>query len=300
VTVTARDQRLGGRTLPGTRRPAASRPRPRLLPTVALLAGALYCLLPVLWVLIAASKSSAELFSTFTLAPGTALLDNVRDLSAYREGQFWRWIANTGIYAGGGAVLSTLLSAISGFTLAKYRFRGRNLIFNLLLAGVLLPQVTLAVPQYLLLSKAGLAGSYWSVLLPSIISPYGIYLARIYAAAAIPDDLLEAARLDTRSELRIFQRVALPLMLPGMVTVLLFQFVAIWNNFLLPFVMLADDDMFPLTVGLYTWLNQGTYQAPLYALVITGCLLSILPLVALFLSLQRYWRLDLVTGALKQ
>jgi multiple sugar transport system permease protein len=279
-------------------RTPASR-RWRLLPTLALVAGALYCLLPVIWVPIAATKTGAELFTSLTLLPGHGLVENLRDLSAYRGGQFWRWMLNSAIYTGVGAALSAALSAVTGYALAKYRFRGSRLIFNVLIAGVLVPQITLAVPQYLLLAKVGMAGPYWSVLLPSIISPYGIYLARIYAAAAIPDEMVEAARLDTDSELRIFRSVALPLMLPGMVTVFLVQFVAIWNNFLLPFIMLSDDDKFPITVGLYTLLSQGASRPVLYTLVITGAMLSIIPLVALFLSLQRYWRLDLITGGLK-
>jgi len=301
VTTTVDATRRPGRLrLQGVsqRQPPASQ-RWRLLPTLVLVAGALYCLLPVIWVPMAATKTGAELFTTFTLAPGHGLIGNLRELSAYRGGQFWRWMLNSAVYTGFGAALSAMLSAVTGYALAKYRFRGRKLVFNLLIAGVLVPQITLAVPQYLLLAKVGLAGSYWSVLLPSIFSPYGIYLARIYATAAIPDEMLEAARLDTASELRVFRSVAIPLMLPGMVTVFLVQFVAIWNNFLLPFIMLSDDDRFPITVGLYTLLSQGASQPALYTLVITGALLSTVPLVALFLSLQRYWRLDLITGGLK-
>ncbi len=203
------------------------------------------------------------------------------------------------MYAGGGAVCSALVSAAAGFALAKYRFRGREAMFNLLLAGVLVPQVTLAIPQYLLLAKVGLPDTYWSVLLPSIISPYGIYLLRIYSAAAVPDELLEAGRIDGAGEWRLFRSVALPVMLPGLVTVVLIQFVTIWNNFLLPYIMLADDHKFPLTVGLYTLLAQSVSKPALYTLAITGALLSIIPLVALFLLLQRYWRIDLVSGSLK-
>jgi multiple sugar transport system permease protein len=145
----------------------------------------------------------------------------------------------------------------------------------------------------------GLTGTYWSVLLPSIISPYGIYLARIYAAAAVSDSVIEAARIDGASELQIVRRVAMPMMAPGLVTVFLFQFVAIWNNFLLPFIMLGDDQKYPVTVGLYTMLLQGANQPAQYSLVITGSLLSVFPLIALFLSLQRYWRVDLSSGAVK-
>jgi multiple sugar transport system permease protein len=270
-----------------------------VLPTLALVLGAVYCLLPVAWVIVAASKSSAQLFSTFTFAPGTSLWSNVVDLTAYQNGVYWRWMANSALYAGLGALLSAGVSGLTGYTLAKFRFPGRTAIFNVLLAGVLVPAIILAVPQYLFLAKVGLTDNYLSVLLPSILSPYGIYLARIYAAAAIPDALLEAARTDGASELRMFRTVALPIMLPGLVTVFLFQFVAIWNNFLLPFIMLGDDRKFPVTVGLYTLLNRGNTVPALYTLVITGALLSIIPLVALFLSLQRYWRVDLFSGAIK-
>jgi multiple sugar transport system permease protein len=283
----------GHRATAGKRRPYG------IAPTAILLLGALYCLLPVSWVLIAATKSKAELFSTSTFTPGTGLLSNISDLADYRGGVFWLWMLNTLLYAGGGALLSTVVSAVSGYALAKYSFRGRNLIFNLLIGGILVPAVVLAVPQYLLFSKIGLADTYWSVLLPQILHPYSIYLARIYATAAIPDALLEAGRIDGAGHLLLLRRVALPLMLPGMVTIFLFQFVAIWNNFLLPFIMLGDDQKFPLTVGLYTLLAAGANQPSLYNLILTGTLISIIPLIALFLTMQRYWRTDLAGGAVK-
>jgi multiple sugar transport system permease protein len=269
------------------------------LSAVVLLLGAAYCLLPVVWVVIAATKGTSELFSTSTFVPGAALFDNITRLAGYRDGLFWQWAANTALYAGVGAALSAGLSGLTGYTLAKYAFPGRGVVFNVLLAGVLVPGVVLAVPQYLLLAKIGLADTYLSVLLPSVVSPFGIYLARVYAAAAVPDSVLEVARTDGAGELRIFLRVALPMMVPGLVTVFLFQFVAIWNNFLLPYIMLGDDRKFPLTVGLVTMLKQGNAQPALYNLVITGALLSVLPLIALFLTLQRYWRIDLMTGAVK-
>ncbi|MFF7486944.1 carbohydrate ABC transporter permease [Streptomyces luteogriseus] len=275
------------------------RRRIALIPTVTLLLGALYCLLPVAWVVIAATKSGRELFSTFTFLPGTGFAANVRDLTAYRDGVYWQWMANSALYAGLGALLSTCVSAVSGYALAVYRFRGRETIFNVLLAGVLMPPVILAVPQYLLLAKADLTDSYLSVLLPQILFPYGVYLARIYAAAAVPADVVEAGRMDGAGEWRIFTRIALPMMIPGMVTVFLFQFVAIWNNFLLPYIMLSDDERFPITLGLFTLLEQGANTPALYTLVITGAFLAVLPLVALFLVIQRFWSLDLLSGAVK-
>ncbi|MDQ1014039.1 carbohydrate ABC transporter permease [Streptomyces afghaniensis] len=286
--------------VPGTAqgRPPLRR-RIALIPTVTLLLGAIYCLLPVAWVVIAATKSGSELFSTFTFLPGTGFADNFHDLSAYRDGVYWEWMGNSALYAGLGALLSTCVSAFSGYALATYRFRGRETIFNVLLAGVLMPPVILAIPQYLLLAKADLTDSYLSVLLPQILSPYGVYLARIYAAAAVPADVVEAGRMDGASEWRIFTRIALPMMIPGMVTVFLFQFVAIWNNFLLPYIMISDDEKFPITLGLFTLLEQGANTPALYTLVITGAFLAVLPLVALFLVIQRFWSLDLLSGAVK-
>ncbi|MFE0387894.1 carbohydrate ABC transporter permease [Streptomyces bungoensis] len=286
-------------TTPGTAQGPPLRRRIALIPTVTLLLGAVYTLLPVAWVVIASTKSGRELFSTFTFLPGSGFTGNLRDLDAYRGGIYWSWMGNSALYAGLGAVLSTAVSAFSGYALATYRFRGRETMFNVLLAGVLMPPVILAVPQYLLLAKADLTDSYLSVLLPQILSPYGVYLSRIYAAAAVPADVVEAGRMDGAGEWRIFTRIALPMMVPGLVTVFLFQFVAVWNNFLLPYIMLSDDEKFPLTLGLYTLLEQGANTPALYTLVITGAFLAVLPLIALFLVVQRFWSLDLLSGAVK-
>ena len=286
-------------TTPGTAQGPPLRRRTALVPTVTLLIGAVYTLLPVAWVVIASTKSGHELFSTFTFLPGTGFTGNIRDLNAYRDGIYWEWMGNSALYAGLGALLSTAVSAFSGYALATYRFRGRETMFNILLTGVLMPPVILAVPQYLLLAKANLTDSYLSVLLPQVLSPYGVYLSRVYAAAAVPADVVEAGRMDGASEWRIFTRIALPMMIPGMVTVFLFQFVAVWNNFLLPYIMLSDDERFPLTLGLYTLLEQGSNTPALYTLVITGAFLAVLPLIALFLVIQRFWSLDLLSGAVK-
>ena len=299
MTVTTAPTRTSQRATRPVRAGSRAAGRPSATSTLILLLGAVYCLLPVAWVLVASSKSASELFSTFTFAPSTHLLDNIKTLSAYRSGLYWRWMANTALYAGVGGLASVVVSATAGYGLAKYQFAGRKAIFNILLAGVLVPGVVLAIPQYLLLAHVGLTNTYWAVLLPSIISPYGIYLARIYAAASVPDDVIEAARTDGASELRIFRSVAVPMMSPGLVTVFLFQFVAIWNNFMLPYIMLGNDRLYPITVGLSGLLNQGASQPAMYTSVVTGALLSIIPLVALFLSLQRYWQVDLAAGAVK-
>jgi multiple sugar transport system permease protein len=283
---------------PQKRKARVGQRRPRLATTVLLL-GAAYCLIPVVWVIIASSKSPRELFTSFSFAPGSGLADNLVALSNYGGGQFWQWGLNSLLYAGVGSVASTLVSAMAGYALAKFRFRGRELLFSAILAGVLVPGIVLAVPQYLLLATAGLAGTYWSVLLPVVINPFGIFLCRVFAAAAVPDDTIEAARLDGAREIRIFGSIALPMMTQGLVTVFLLQFVGIWNNFLLPFIMLSDQDKYPMTLGLYTFLSKGAGDSDLYPLVITGSAVSVVPLIVLVLALQRFWRADLLAGGLK-
>ncbi|ONK10528.1 carbohydrate ABC transporter permease [Streptomyces sp. MP131-18] len=273
--------------------------RAKIVPTVLLLIGAFYSLVPVAWIVIASTKSNAELFSTFTFQPGTGLLDNVRDLFAYEDGQFVKWAGNSLLYAGAGSVLCTLISTCAGYAFAKYRFRGRTSLFYLILAGVLLPGMTLAIPQYIIMAEIGMVGSYWSVLLPGLISPFGIYLARVYADASVPDSTIESARIDGASEYRIFTSIGLPMMFPGMITIFMLQFVGNWNNFLLPFIMLADESKYPINLGLYTLMSKGSGEPSLYGLAIVGTAVSVIPLICLLLFLQRFWRLDMISGGLK-
>lgn len=284
-------------------RPAAPRrrlPTPgRAVSTAVMVVGAAYCLLPVAWLLLAATKSQGELFSTSTLAPGHGLGANLHNLFAYDNGAYGRWVLNTLLYAFGGAALCTLVSCMAGYALASFEFRGRDTVFKVLLAGVLVPGVSLALPQYFIMAKAGLADTYWSVLLPCVISPFGIYLCRVYAAASVSKELLEAARVDGAGQVRTFCSVVVPVMLPGLVTVFLLQLIGIWNNFLLPYLMLSDSRKFPLTLGLFTLISQGSGEPTLYTALLVGAALSVIPLIAVILFLQRYWRLDLISGGIK-
>ena len=167
------------------------------------------------------------------------------------------------------------------------------------LGGVLVPATALALPLFLLFSRVDAVDTYWSVLLPSIVSPFGVYLARVYAAASVPDELLEASRLDGAGEFRTFFGLGTRLMAPALVTIFLFQFVAIWNNFFLPLVMLRSERLYPITLGLYTWNSTVTRTPELRIFVIVGALLSIIPLIIAFLSLQRFWRGGLASGGVK-
>ncbi len=273
---------------------------PSVLPTALMFVASAYFLLPIFWLVVASTKSTEDLTSTFGLwFSDNALGDNLARTLEYGDGLFLRWLANSALYSVVGAAAATLLSAMAGYALAKYRFRGREAVFSAVLAGVLVPPTALAVPLFLMLAGAGLTNTVWSVLLPSMVSPFGVYLARVYAAASVPDELLEAGRIDGAGELRLFFTVGTRLMAPALVTVFLFQLVAIWNNFLLPLVMLASDRLYPVTLGLYALNSQVTRDPSLKTVVVTGSLLSIVPLVIAFVALQRFWRSGLAAGSVK-
>ena len=267
-----------------------------------LLVFVIYFLVPFFWLIVSSTKNAGDLFGTFGLwfSPNFNLWSNLQQLFTYNSGIYVRWLLNTLIYAGVGALLGTLLAAMAGYALAKYVFRGRDLIFSAVLGAILVPSTALALPLYLLMSKVGLTNTYWAVLLPSIVSPFGVYLSRIYAGASVPDELLEAARIDGAGEFRTFATVAMRLMVPALVTILLFQFVAIWNNYFLPLVMLSDQKLFPITVGLQTWnVTTGGANKFLYTLIIAGALVSSIPLLFGCIILQRFWRGGLGAGSVK-
>ncbi|GIE88738.1 carbohydrate ABC transporter permease [Actinoplanes regularis] len=259
-----------------------------------------YFLVPIWWLFVGATKSRGDFSGTAPLwFADFHLGQNLSELFAYRDGVFLRWMANSVLYTGGAALLGTLLAAMCGYALAKYRFPGRELIFNLVLGGVLVPATALALPLFLIFSELEATNTFWSVFLPSLVNPFGVYLARIYATASVPEELLEAARLDGSGEVRTFFKISTRLMFPALVTIFLFHFVAVWNNFLLPLIMLGNERLFPVTLGLYTWNGQVNQLPELRMLVLTGALVSIVPLVVAFLLLQRFWRSGLGAGSVK-
>jgi len=264
----------------------------------------LYFLIPFFWLIVSSTKSQADLFGTFGLwfAPNFNLFTNLQELFTYNNGIFGRWLLNTLLYAGVGSIVGTFLAAMAGYALAKYVFRGRNVVFSVILGAILVPATTLALPLYLMMSAVGLTNTVWAVLLPSLVNPFGVYLARIYATSSVPDELLEAARIDGANEFRTFQ-IALYLMTPALVTVLLFGFVGIWTNFFLPLVMFSDPNLFPVTVGLQSWnvtgANAGANTQTIYNLIVTGALVSSIPLLIGCIILQRFWRGGLGAGSVK-
>ncbi|MEV4346787.1 carbohydrate ABC transporter permease [Actinoplanes sp. NPDC049596] len=271
-----------------------------------LLALVFYFLIPVWWLLVASTKNAEGLFAghgALWFSHGFHFFGNLGDLFTYNNGEYLRWLGNSVLYAGAGGLGGTVISVLAGYGFAKFRFRGRNLVFAAVLGSVMVPLTALVIPTFVLMSNAGLTDTVWAVILPSLLSPFAVYLMRVYASASVPDELLDAARIDGAGELRTFVRVALPLMRPGVITVLLLSVVSTWNNFFLPLTMLSTSKLYPITVGIGLWeqlasSNNGGGQS-LWNLIITGSLVSIVPLIVAFLTLQKYWQGGLAVGSLK-
>ena len=275
--------------------------------TIVMLAALTYFLLPLFWLLVASTKSTEDLFTTFGLwfSDAPQLFTNLGRTLTHDDGVFVRWLLNTVIYAVVSASGAALLAAAAGYGFAKFRFRGQGIMSSAVLGAIMVPATALAIPTYLLFAQVGLVNTPWAIILPSLVSPFGFYLMRVYAQDAVPDSLLEAARLDGAGEVRIFFQIGLRLLSPGLVTVVLFTLVATWNNYFLPLIMLNDPSLYPVTVGLASWAEQAAgggagANGDMLTMLLTGSTLSIAPLMAAFLLLQRYWQTGLATGAIKE
>lgn len=281
---------------------AARRAKTTAGTTLAVLA-ALYVLVPIYWLVIASSKDTGQLFSTSTFLPPAHLSwgANFSSLFSVDGGYFAIWILNSAVYALVTATLATAVSTLCGYALAKYSFRGRRIVFGLVVGSLLVPTTALVVPLFLLEHETHLINSYQGVILPLLVYPFGVYFMWLFSADAVPGALLDAARIDGAGEFKVFWKVGRPSLMPGMVTLFLLSFIGTWNNYFLPLVLLGSTTKFPLTVGLSAWsseLNLAGAGQPLYPEVILGSLISVLPMLILFPFLQKYIARGLTFGAI--
>lgn len=270
----------------------------RTITMIVLIAAALYFIVPLWWLLVQTTKTRSDMVNTNALWFGSEmnLIENIRNVLMYDGGHFTQWLGYSLLYAGAAAILGTVISMACGYAFAKFRFRGKKYLLGVIMAGMLLPAALLTIPLFFVFSSLGIVNTIWAIIIPSCVSPFGVFLAIIYCQT-VPDELIEAARLDGASEARIFFTIVLRLLSPAVVTVALFIYIGTWNEFLLPMVMLRGKDMLPVTLGLYTWQNYDTEMLTLQ--VLTGSMLSVIPVIVLFLALQRYWRAGLTQGAVK-
>lgn len=303
------------RTMPGsmdespgmTRSPAPKRRRPITLATAGrhliLAVFLFYCVLPAMWIITAMTKDNGQIFSTFGLwfSYPFHVFQNLFGLITYQDGIFGRWFGNSLIYAGSISFGSTLICALGGYAFSKYDFPAKQFLFNFVLGTIMVPSTALVLPLFLMLNKIGLVNTMWGVILPSLVNPFGLYLMKVFWDSSLPNELIEASRLEGANELQIFWRIGIPLMQTGLVTVALLAFVGAWNNFFLPLIVLSQEKLYPLTLGLNVWnsVSSGAGGKPIFNLIAMGSLVSVLPLLIAFVVLGKYWRGGLTAGATK-
>ncbi|MDT0446527.1 carbohydrate ABC transporter permease [Streptomyces johnsoniae] len=282
---------------PGGRRPASS----RVLVLVALALLTLYSVAPVWWLIVSVTKDQRDLlYSNGLWFAEFNFLDNLDQVFTYNDGIFVRWMGNSLLYAGVGAAVCTLISVAAGYSLSRFSWPGRQAAMAAVIGSFLIPGAMLTLPLYLLFAEVGLVDSVWAVLIPTFISPFSVYLAKVYVDGAIPEEIIEAARIDGAGEVRIFFQIVARMMTTGSATVFLLSFVSNWNQFFLPLTMLRGEDKWTLSLGLYYWnAKRDEAGTDLTALVLTGALLSIIPLALFMIAMQRYWRTGVTLGSLK-
>ncbi len=260
----------------------------------ALLGVSLIAVFPLVWMVAASLMAPGEASaSPPPLLPSSPTLANYREL--FSRADIARNLANSLGLAIAATLASLAFNVTAGYAFAKLRFTGRDLIWKLLLGVMLIPAQVAMIPLFLMLKQIGLVNSYAGVVIPSLANVFGIFLVRQYAQS-IPDELLEAARIDGAGELRIFRSIVLPVLRPILVTLAMFAFLGSWNDFLWPLIILADDARQTLPVALAALVRE---HAADNELMMAGAVVTIVPVLAVFLALQRHYIQGLLSGSVK-
>jgi multiple sugar transport system permease protein len=261
---------------------------------VVLIVGAVATLAPLVW-MVAASFMSAGQATTYPphFVPRPATLENYRIL--FTRLDIARNLTNSVIVSFAATGLSTIINAMAGYAFAKFRFRGRDPLFRTMLAGLVIPAQVGMLPLFVIMKQLHLVNSYWAVIIPSMSSIFGIFLVRQYALS-IPDELLDAARIDGASELSIFWRIVLPLLRPILVTFAVFMFMSVWNDFMWPLIVLSDDAKYTLPVALANLTGEHVQDTEL---MMAGAVVTLAPVLAAFVFLQRYYIEGITMGSVK-
>jgi len=261
----------------------------------ALIGGAVLTMLP-LWWMIAASLMPTGEANTFPprLWPSRVTGEHYADL--FERLNLARYAANSVLIAVAVTAISVVLNSLAGYAFAKLAFAGRDRIFRVLVAALVIPGQLGMLPLFLILRQLGLINTYWAVIIPGMASIYGIFLVRQYALS-IPDPLLDAARVDGAGEWRVYWEVVLPVCRPILVTLGLFSLMGAWNDFLWPLVVLTDGDMHTLPVGLANLVGEHVQDTEL---MMAGAVLTVLPVVIVFVALQRFYIAGIMSGSLKE
>ncbi len=277
--------------------------RPKMiLLHILLMALAFVVLFPFAWLLVASLKTQEDFFSGMFFPPGDGLFGigwdklTLENYSNLYELGFGRSLVNSVFYASASSLFATLISAATGYILAKSRFRGQSFILLVVLGSLIIPPTLLIAPSYELLYDIGLLDSIWGLLLPTFAPAFGVFLFRQAVIQSVPDELIEAAQIDGCSELSIFFVIVLPLIRPMIGAFMLITFLGMWNNFISPQIILQSESKQPLSVAIAQL--RGVYRTD-YGLLMAATLLSVAPVAGLFLMLQKQFISGLTSGAVK-
>lgn len=266
---------------------------------------AILVLLPIAWLVIASSKDQSALFrlGAFSLPSHFVLWSTIVHAFRAQGGILRYWLFNTFLYAISISIGSTYLSALAGYAITKLSFPGKRVFTAVTIGSLMVPSAVLVLPLFILEAKLHLVNSYAGVILPSLLSAFGVFFMMVYFAESLPDALIDAALVDGASHWKVFHRIALPMAKPGIVTLVLILFIASWNNYFLPLVLLSNQRLFPVTVGLSIWSNTiqstvGASSGLAYPDVIVSTLLSIAPTLLAFPFLQSFVAGGMTLGSL--
>jgi multiple sugar transport system permease protein len=259
-----------------------------------LIGAAAVTLFPLVWMVSVSLMTPGEA-TTFPppLVPSHPTFDNYRELFAHAG--MGRYLGNSVLVAVMVTLLSVLLNVAAGYGFAKLRFAGRDRIFKLMLGALVIPSQVAIIPLFLLLKQLGLVNNYGGVIVPAMAGIFGIFLVRQYALA-IPDDMLEAARIDGASEFRIFGAIVVPVLKPIIVTLAVFTLLGTWNDFMWPLIVLTDQHLYTLPVALASLSREHVQDSEL---MMAGSVLTTLPVLCVFVALQRHYMQGLMMGSVK-
>jgi multiple sugar transport system permease protein len=270
------------------------RAAPTLALHAALAAGAVLTLAPLAW-MVSASLMPAGEANAFPprLLPSAVTFEHYVALFARLE--VARHLLNSALVAGSGTLISLVVNSMAGYAFAKLRFPGRRRLFRTLLAALVIPAQVGMLPLFLLLRAMGLVNTLVGVVVPVMASVFGIFMIRQYALS-VPDELLEAARMDGAGEFRVFRTIVLPIIRPILVTLAVFTFLSSWNDFMWPLIVLSDDSKYTLPVALASLVGEHVQDTEL---MMAGSVLTVLPVIVLFLALQRHYLRGVMMGSVK-
>jgi ABC-type glycerol-3-phosphate transport system permease component len=262
---------------------------------VVLVLAALGTLLPMIWLVASSFKGSAAIFAfPPSFLPRDATLSNYTRL--FREVPFGRYFVNSVFLSTSATLISLFFSTLAGFGFAKYEFVGKRFLFTILLASMMIPFQVLLVPLFKLLKDIGWLDSYWGIIVPFMVGGFGIFLMRQFMVG-VPNDLIDAARIDGCSEFGIYWRVVLPIVKPAIGALTIFVFLGQWNNYLWPLIVLRSEAKYTLPLGLANLV--GVYRQE-YGMLMAGTLVALVPIVVLFMAMQREFVSGITLGAVKE